>query len=408
MSSIIGKVLGVVVLLLLCFGLVMDSLGQDTGMSVRADLAGVEYFGQFYFKESKDPLDEELYHFSNLERGSTVCPFDRSQSALFSIGIYNDGDTPIQICTDTHHFWDFLTIKAARLVKIEDPDVGPDEVVFCVNDQSGRTEEAIYKVQEVPDSTFTYEIAFKALVGDAAEPCVSYLENGSEITIPDQVFSLGKDQDVEIGYFAHPANPALEEGAYLFRVVVDFDQMSLVLPDLSTLLQENRENVEKWDYKELHLFKALDERNKVNSFFSVFCAFPQGETSRNWLETITAVSNYANRALLWYALGLSCLYSGDYAEANPYFVQCYSIIESGQDELLTEQAMSRFECAREAAKACKANEDYDSALNWCNVALEVLKHPDIIDNLTVKDESHVMKLEGQINSIIRSVREKMK
>ena len=104
MNRMIGNVLGVVVLLLLCCGLLSSSLGQDAGMSIRTDLSGVEYFGQFYFKESKDPLDEELLHFSKLENGSTVCPLDPSQSALISVGIYNDGDTPVQICTDAHHF----------------------------------------------------------------------------------------------------------------------------------------------------------------------------------------------------------------------------------------------------------------------------------------------------------------
>jgi hypothetical protein len=128
--------------------------------------------------------------------------------------------------------------------------------------------------------------------------------------------------------------------------------------------------------------------------------------SVNWLGQIA--QGNSNRALLPYALGLSCLYSGKYGESSTYFSQSYSIIQAGQDNLLTDTAIWRYFSARDAARSCEANDDFDTALNWCNEALEALRSPDIIDGEITQDESHVRELQGEIGSIIQSVREKMK
>ena len=183
--------------------------------------------------------------------------------------------------------------------------------------------------------------------------------------------------------------------------------MSQFLPDLGALLAENKDDLEEWDPSDTYLFRTLSERKKLNSYLSVFLVSVQGQASVNWLKTI-AENDHPNRALLWYTLGLSCLYAGDYGEASQYFTQCCDIIEAGRDDLLTDSTIWHFFSAREAARACEANDDCDTALNWCNKALEILKSPEIIDGETTQDESHVREMQGPIYGIIEAIREKNK
>ena len=207
-----------------CAMLPAQAIGQDADSDVTVMLAGEE--GDTLYPEKTDEEDEEYEALRAIKRSFYIIPTDPTQSFALVVSMKNTGSQTITICADGHHFWDFISFEAARLVEIQESDIGEDEYVFSTKGDT------YYRIAPVPEATFSYELVQKAFLTKPGGLMVfSEFPNGAGTAVPEgdviareDVFGIIKPAAVTIettnGVVRLPATPPMQcfETVSLFQV----------------------------------------------------------------------------------------------------------------------------------------------------------------------------------------------
>jgi len=372
---------------------------EEPESSIKVVSGGRAYWGAPLYPEEVDEVTRAVWRYIPGSLGNDaalryVC--DPSQPVVLSLRLENTGTQPIQIRTETARFWDFISFEAARLIPVKYEELGEEDEFIKID--------GYYKIQPVDSSTFRHEVMQKTFVKEAEG--IKYINGvgkGMEDRIPEGEVWLDAGRSVKIVWFVYPAITPLKKEPYVFRFKVDCEQMKVFLPGIATLLNEWKWALEDWDDGEIYLFRTLNESRKLDIYGVTFGSLAPGQTAINWLKPIIE-RDYPNRAGLWYLIASAYLSMGEYDEGIRYMKKAYDIDVNGQDDLIREdkdRVTSLFAYADLISIAYERKEDYENALYWCSVALDVLKDPswaDIIDELRIEETRQ--PVEGRIHRIL--------
>jgi len=304
---------------------------------------------------------------------------------IIGVTIVNVGDMPIRICSDGHCFWDFISFEAAHIVKIDESQIGNGKGVF--KEKEG---EDYYKIQPLPENTFRYEIAQKVLLVAAevySDEDIHWTLGGGGVgkAIPEDDFVLQPNQEVEIVYFIRPNVTLPNKGPYTFRLKIDCARMRQFLPDTGKVYEEDT-FMHDWGGKFMPLGREPTEKERMGYMEDIFATFAITEEKLEQFKQIVE-NKYPNCSLYWNRIAEWYFSFRKLDKGIHYLKKCYGIVIAQSDEYYRDGLKAtpwryfsfRYGLATDIGIAYAYKGDYETALEWCNKALNHLMEPGILE-----------------------------
>jgi len=255
-----------------------------------------------------------------------LSPVKDVPSALISLRLVNSGDEPIVVATSDAKWWNFVKLKAAKLV--EEEKVPPGVEVVTTKDEE-------YKLYEVPEGVFEFELLK-----------IFPQQNLENITIYPFPFRSREHSDfVEVTWLVKTPNPSqLEDGDYSFKAEFDWNLVEQLLPDLA---KENFVDEDLGCYT-IYVMRfgewsfPVNYKESPSTLYSqdllvrLMRHFDDDIVSPRLYQEILRINPNSSRARV--ALACAYYYAGDYDRYLQLMQEALHIVETHQDPTIPEDS----------------------------------------------------------------------